>query len=553
MTPKTYLTRSLLTASMLAAPTLVAAQAASLSTNDIALINRVTWGVTSNTVRDAQAQGMEAWLQGQLHPASGDHLPPAVRAQIEAMPALKQSPMALARDLRDKFQDLKAQQPGDGRASKVLPSTQSVVMATTPVAKQLTRPVATAPQPIAAILPITPIVPTPQELRQAYQRDVMRQVAARRMFRDLYSSDQLREQMTWFWFNHFNVFLQKAEIRLFLADYEDRALRPNALGNFRTLLEATLRSPAMLQYLDNFQNASGKINENYAREIMELHTMGVGSGYTQKDVQELARILTGVSITRPAESNKEQGNLPAGAIRDGMFAFYPARHDFGDKLFLGHIIKGSGYHEVEQALDLLAENPATAQHISKQLAQFFVADDPPKSLVTKMAARFSESRGDIAAVLDLMFHSNEFRASLRKPLLKDPQHYVLSAVRMAYEDKPILNPNPALGWLIRLGEPLYGHLTPDGYALERTAWNGPGQIEQRFEVAQAIGNGAAGLFKGDAPDAKAQPAYPQLQNALYFNTLAPGLATETRNALAQATSPQEWNVLYLASPDFMRR
>src|SRR6202012_14307 len=164
----------------------------------------------------------------------------------------------------------------------------------------------------------------------------------------------LQEQLTWFWFNHFNVHQYKANLRAMVGDYEETAIRPHALGRFRDLLEATLRHPAMLRYLDNADNAAGHINENYAREIMELHTMGVGSGYTQKDVQELARILTGVGISTKPEPPRLKPEWRKLYIRDGLFEFNPARHDFGDKEFLGHKIKGSGFAEVEQALDLIA-------------------------------------------------------------------------------------------------------------------------------------------------------------------------------------------------------
>ena len=170
--------------------------------------------------------------------------------------------------------------------------------------------------------------------------DIAKQAATRSILRSLYAPDQLRERMTWFWFNHFNVHQYKANLRLLVGDYEDNAIRPHALGRFRDLLEATLRHPAMLRYLDNADNAAGHINENYAREIMELHTMGVGSGYSQKDVEELARILTGVGINLRAENPKLKPELQNQFFRDGLFEFNPARHDFGDKTFLGHAIKG---------------------------------------------------------------------------------------------------------------------------------------------------------------------------------------------------------------------
>ncbi|MBU6207098.1 MAG: DUF1800 family protein [Alphaproteobacteria bacterium] len=492
---------------------------------------------------DVEHQGLDAWLEAQLHPPADDGLPAAALAEINTLPALHKSGLALFVEEQARFEAAQTQQR-QMQAQKLaaaMPESMSMSAATMP------------PNAAPAKAMTDPLSLSPQQVRQAYFRDVQRQATTRTLLRALYSPWQLRETMSWFWFNHFNVFVDKGAIRLFLADYEDRAIRPNALGNFRKLLEATLRSPAMLQYLDNAQNAMGHINENYAREIMELHTMGVGSGYTQKDVQELARILTGVSIVPPRLAGANPARLAPGAIRDGAFAFYPARHDFGDKLFLGHVIKGSGYGEVQQALDILCAQPATAQHISKQIAQYFVSDAPPPALVYRMAQRWQETGGNIAAVLDIMFHSPEFRASLGQPLLKDPMHYVLSAVRMAYDDRVVVNTAPINNWLYGLSEPLYGHLTPDGYPLERSAWNGPGQIEARFEIARAIGSGAAGLFKADAPQAQAQPAFPLLQGALYYQGLANTLAPPTRTALAQATSPQEWNIFFLASPDFMRR
>jgi uncharacterized protein (DUF1800 family) len=482
---------------------------------DLALVNRLTWGANAAEMRRITAMGSENWLQAQLHPAAGDHLPATVQAAIDQLPALQRSPLDLAQDMADRIAAARAAQ--------------------------------SSPDPAA------PPMPTPQDVRNTALVDVSRQDQTRLILRDLYSTDQLREQMTAFWLNHFSVFGNKEDIRLFLPDYENHAIRPNALGHFRVLLEATLRSPAMLHYLDNAQNSAGHLNENYAREIMELHTLGVGAGYTQGDVQELARILTGVATVTPKAAAKDAQHLPPDSIRDGMFAFYPARHDRGDKLFLGHVIHGSGYDEVQQALDILCAQPATARHISRQLAQYFVADTPPPALVERMAERFLATHGDVAKVLDLLFHSPEFRASLAQPLLKDPQHYVLSALRMAYEDRVIVNTAPVSNWLSRLAQPPYGHLTPDGYPQERGAWNGPGQIEQRFEIAQAIGSFSAGLFKGEAPGATARPAFPVLQGALYYGTLANRLTAPTRAGLEQATSPQEWNIFFLASPDFMGR
>jgi uncharacterized protein (DUF1800 family) len=330
--------------------------------------------------------------------------------------------------------------------------------------------------------------------QQAYQQALTRlanEAACRSLLHDLYSPNQLQEQMTWFWFNHFNVFLYKSNLRAMVGDFEDRAIRPHALGRFRDLLAATMRHPAMLRYLDNEQNAAGHINENYARELMELHTLGVNGGYTQRDVQELARVLTGLGINATDKTPKVRGDLKAEYVRDGLFEFNPNRHDYGDKELLGHRIRGRGLLEIDEVADLLSRHPATAQFVSRKLAMYFVADDPQKSLVEHMAATFQGSDGDIAATLRTMFQSPEFTASLGEKF-KDPLHYVVSAVRFAYDGKPILNPLPMTNWLNRLGEPLYGRPTPDGYPLTQAAWASAGQMTARFEIARIIGNSSAG-------------------------------------------------------------
>ncbi len=492
-----------------AGPALAAPPA--LSSGDIALINRVTWGADPSAAAAFAAMGRERWLERQLHPSASDTLPPAVQAQIDAVP---QEPLI------KQLADLDAQNK---------------------TANAITDP----DQKKAA-----------QTAYQGAMTAIAKQAAARDILRDLYSPDQLQEQMTWFWFNHFNVHQYKANLRLMVGDYEDRAIRPHALGRFRDLLEATLRHPAMLRYLDNADNAAGHINENYAREIMELHTMGVGSGYTQKDVQELARILTGVGIDANPEGPKLKPDHAGDLVRDGLFEFNPNRHDYGDKVFLGHTIKGSGkgsgFGEVEQALDILSREPATATHICHQLAVYFVSDSPPPALVDRMAHTFQHTDGDIAAMLDTMFRSPEFKASLGTRF-KDPMHYAISAVRLAYDDKVILNTNPIQGWLGRMAEGLYNHETPDGYSMAEDAWNGPGQMALRFEIARQIGSGGDGLFKPDQPGATDQPGYPTLRNALYYNGLSDTLAKPTLTALGQAASPQEWNTLFLSSPEFMRR
>ena len=518
-----------------AAPPPALAQPAALTPAQLNAINRASWGVNSTSLS-----------QPNLFLTGNPPLPAAAQAQIDAM-RISREPMA----------QLAMEMQAENKAARAL---------TDPAQRQ------------AAV--------------QAWQRqmgEIGREAATRSLLRDLYSPAQLQEQMTWFWFNHFNVHMQKREIRAMIAGYED-AIRAHSLGRFRDLLEVTLRSPAMLQYLDNDQNAAGKINENYAREIMELHTLGVGSGYTQKDVQELARILTGVGVRVDPDDPPLPPRLRPLYGREGLFVFNPARHDFGDKQFLGHTIRGAGFGEVEQALDILAASPATAHHVSGQIAQYFMGNPPP-ALVNRMAAAWAKSGGDIPTVLKTMFAAPEYQASLAAGApgnFKDPMHFVISAVRLAYDGpnggQVVLNAEPMLNWLGRLGEGLYDHLTPDGYSMAAADWTGPGQMEARFEIAKTIGNGAAGLFRPHDPASDPpplspsgpmmtpgltggwstppapvkpppgdRPAFPQLQNALYYNAIEPTLSPQTRAALAQATSPQEWNMLFLSSPDFMRR
>ncbi len=478
------------------------------SANDLKLLNRLTWGASPSSAQRMAAIGSKQFLDEQLAPARAV-LPPEVAAQIAAL-TIVQKPLpelVLAMD----------QQRRDADAIK---DDEQKKAAQANYQKELTR--------------------------------LARESATRHLLRALYSPEQLREQMTWFWMNHFSIFQYKSNIRVTLGDFEENAVRVNALGKFRDLISATATHPAMLRYLDNDQNAVGRINENFARELMELHTLGVGGGYTQRDVQELARVLTGVGVNDTKATPKLKAEWVPKYVRRGTFEFNPARHDFGDKTLLNRTIKGEGLAELDQALDLLARHPATAKFISTKLAQYFVADEPSAALVGSMAARFLQSDGDIAATLKVMFQSSEFPVSLGSKF-KDPIHYVVSAVRLAYDDKVILNTAPMLNWINRMGQSMYGRQTPDGYPLVQAGWTSSGQMATRFEVARAVGTGNAGLFKSEGTPATERPAFPQLSNALYHGSLKDTLGTPTRHALEQAISPQEWNVFLLASPEFMHR
>jgi uncharacterized protein (DUF1800 family) len=484
--------------------------AVTLSPSDLAFMDRITWGANESAAAEFAALGRDRWLERQLHPGAKDRLPAAAQAIINGLPIA-------------------------------------------------TRPLTEIAWPLTAQQRNANQIPDPEQkktLQQAFQQslnELGRQAATRSLLRDLYSPDQLREKMTWFWFNHFNVHLYKSDIRETIGDYEEH-LRHTALGHFRDLLRATATHPAMLRYLDNAENAKGHINENYAREIMELHTMGVGSGYSQEDVQELARILTGVGVNfQPPAPDAAKPPPQGDHIHSGLFEFNPARHDYGVKHFLGHAIEGRGFAEVEQALDILARHPATATFVSRKIATYFLSDTPPDALVQRMAQSFRTTDGDVVSVLLTMFKSPEFTASLAaKAKYKDPVQFVLSAIRLAYDNKVILNAQPIMGWLNRLAEGLYNHPTPDGYPMVAAAWNSPGQMATRFEIARAIGSNAAGLFKAPPPDTAERPAFPQIASAFYFNVVQPTLSQASRSALDQAGSPQEWNMLFLSSPEFMR-
>lgn len=488
---------------MLAASPLSAAPSAR---EDAAFLDTLTWGVSPSSFAELRARGREDWLKDQLHPSSASRLPAEVQAFLN-----------------------------EGRKDSLYEHTLYL--------EALKRAADFEPDPEAR--------KNAQQYFQALLNADARQATSAAILRALYAPDQLRERLTWFWFNRFNVHQAKGQVRIWVGDYVDTAIRPHALGRFRDLLEATLRHPAMLRYLDNTDNAAGRINENYAREIMELHTMGVGSGYTQADVEALARILTGVGIAPNRDEIKLRPERRADLLREGLFVFNPNRHDYGDKLFLGHTIKGRGFGEVEEALDLIARSPATARNVTRALATYYLSRPPDDALANRLAEVFTRTDGDIAAVMDALVHSPTF-ANAGDSQFKDPMRYVLSAVRMAYDGRVILNTGPVIGWLNRLGQGLFGRTTPDGYPIEAAAWTGPGQLSARFEVARQIGSGPAGLFKpasGDEPD---RPAFPLLANGLYFTTLEPGLSKATRAALAQAISPQDWNTLYLASPEFAR-
>jgi uncharacterized protein (DUF1800 family) len=306
-----------------------------------------------------------------------------------------------------------------------------------------------------------------------------------KLIRDIYSERQLLEVMTDFWFNHFNIFQYKNQCVYYTPAYERDAIRPHALGKFYDLLVATAQSPAMLMYLDNWlsmgphSQAAGKngqsgLNENYGREVMELHTLGVNGGYTQSDVTELARVLTGWTIAQPDDG--------------GQFQFDPKRHEPGTKTVLGEKFYEAGVEEGHQALNMLAHHPATAHFISLSLATKFVSDDPPKALVDRMAAKFLSSDGDIREVLRTMLHSPEFwSSSVYRAKMKTPLELVVSTMRASGTN--VTSPEALLQNLTAMGMPPYGMAVPTGYSMKSDAWDNEGALLARINFSTALTQG----------------------------------------------------------------
>ena len=435
---------------------------------------------------------------------------------------------------------------------------------------------------------------------------IVAELSMAKMTRAVYSERQLNEMMVDFWYNHFNVFAAKGADRWLITDFEENAIRPNAMGKFRDLLEATAKSPAMLFYLDNwlsadpvawqnlqqqmqnrramrggpFAGGQGRpgangipndpnnppakkpqergLNENYGRELMELHTLGVDGGYTQDDVVNVAKAFTGWSIRQPR--------------RDPEFFFEERLHDTSVKTVLGHQIRGGGMKDGEEVLDILARDPHTAHHISFELAQRFVSDNPPPALVDRMAQTFLKSDGDIREVLRTMIYSPDFWSKdAYRAKIKTPFELVASATRAVGAEVAV--PLVLVQWTSRIGEPLYQCEPPTGYSDKADAWVNTGALLNRLNFSLALTSGRLlgaqvdvnSLFSGDASaDPKAA-----LESAIHL-LLGGEVSQQTRDTLAQQMEdPQILQAtlddkvkqvntamiagLVLGSPEFQRR
>jgi uncharacterized protein (DUF1800 family) len=412
--------------------------------------------------------------------------------------------------------------------------------------------------------------PRQKEVLQAMNNPpavVVEELSQAKLLRAIYSERQLEEVMTDFWFNHFNVFVGKGPERLLLTNYERDVIRPHALGRFEDLLVATARSPAMLFYLDNWlsvgpnslqaagvpakrmmrrgpyghprvyrgpnSNAKRKknsgLNENYGRELLELHTLSVNGGYFQRDVTEVAKVFTGWTIDKPFE---------------GMsFRYDPRMHEPGPKFVLGHHIKPKGEDEGREVLHMLATSPQTAHFISLKLAQRFVSDDPPPALVDRMAKAFEKKMGDLREVLSTLFHSPEFwYDNTYRAKVKTPLEFVASAVRATGAN--VDDALPLVRQLNNMGMPLYGAQPPTGYSMKADTWVSSAALLNRMNFALALTSGKVRGVKVDAVQLAGGPSLPPdataTLSAIEAKLLASDVSKQTHDSIvAQMETPAQ--------------
>ena len=520
-------------------------------------LNRLAYGPRPGDVERVRQMGLAKWIDQQLNPNSIDDK--ALEARLEDYPTLK---MSSAKLIEEYPQPKQAEKEAAKRAQAQLEQQQqsrsdaaaaivSKDMAPAPAAKDASVTEAssasetapTAGGDVPSSMKQDPAMENPgakgggkrdvlggdpNNVPRAIAEDskkpqrVVAELAMAKVTRAIYSERQLQQVMDDFWFNHFNVFAGKGEDRYYLTSYERDVIQPHTLGKFKDLLTASAKSPAMLFYLDNFLSADPRaaqreaqeryarqmaryrgwgpppvppnaqkkkndrgLNENYGRELMELHTLGVDGGYTQKDVTEVARCFTGWSIEKPRQNPE--------------FKFDERLHDPDPKIVLGKKIHAGGMKDGEEVIDLLVHDASTARFISTKLARRFVSDNPPKALVDRMAQTFSETDGDIKAVMHSMIYSPEFwsREAYRAKI-KTPFELVVSAARALGTDVDM--PQPLVGWVGRIGEPIYQCQPPTGYADKADAWVNTGALLNRLNFSLAL---AGNKMRGSRTDVAA--------------------------------------------------
>ncbi|NQW03104.1 MAG: DUF1800 domain-containing protein [Acidobacteria bacterium] len=536
------------------------------------VLNRLGYGARPGDIARVKQMTVAAYIEQQLHP---EHISDAtLESRLAAFPTLNLSTTELARDYFGPADALRRQQQqAAGRGQATPPPTASAGQT------MVGDPTMAAPPTMAGAPGQRPGQPGQSpEMRAARQKEqqVLQELMQARVLRAATSERQLEEVLVDFWFNHFNVFSGKGQVRSYLTEYEREAIRPHVLGNFRDMLGAVAESPAMLFYLDNFQSVDPKaaqrqadaqearqqqqaargrgrgglvqadrlqqqrnrgLNENYGRELMELHTLGVDAGYTQDDVIAVARAFTGWTIDR--------------ARGAGKFKFDAAMHDRDPKVVMGQTIKAGGKGDGEAVLDLLASHPSTARFIATKLVRRLVADEPPTSLVDRVAKVFLETKGDLREVTRAIITSQEFFSTeARHAKVKTPLEFVVSAIRATGAD--LNNPQPLVAALRTLGMPLYGAQPPTGWGDTAVEWVNTGALLNRLNFAVQL---SSGQMRGVRVDVRRlAPNTSESSREGLINTLLMGDASSaTRDTLAVADSPQQLIALTLGSPEFQKK
>ena len=562
---KTALAPAVMVAALLGAEHQRPARAAAAIPNDdktiVHVLNRITFGPRQDDVAKVRAIGLQAYIEQQLDP---ERIPDeAMTARLVGFATLEMSSRQIAE-------------------TYALPALAARRARQQAAARSSDAPRMDAPLP-------------PMPVQQEANR-VMAELASQKLLRAVYSDRQLEEVLVDFWFNHFNVDARKGQTRFMLTEYERDVIRPHVFGKFRDLLGATAKSPAMLFYLDNWMSASATagqdqfgrrgqqrsgqrrvqrggapfpampapqvnaqrmprgLNENYGRELMELHTLGVDGGYTQTDVTEVARAFTGWTIQNPRLG--------------GGYLFNPRLHDRGRKMVLGHEIKaGGGEEDGEQVLDVLATHPSTARFISTKLARRFISDTPPAAVVDRMAATFRRTDGNLREVMRTLLTSPEFLSpDAYRAKVKTPLEFVVSAVRASGTEVP--EAMPLVRAMQQLGMPLYMCQPPTGYKDTADAWVNTGALVNRMNFALQLAgnrlrggagrrilpdsgsNGSAG--NGASPDSVGA-ALQGVPDRIIRTVLNNDISATTRDTIAKATTPEQMLALTLGSPEFQRR
>jgi len=505
-------------------------------------LSRLAYGPRPGDVGRIKQMGLSKWIDQQLNPNTIDDK--AVEARLENYPTLRMSTTKLLAEYpqpkqaakkeglsKEEFKQQQMQQRrADIAAEKGAQQASAETASDGESMKDIPPPIkqesgnATTPGAGGNRLSVDPNA-VPRAIADDSKRPqrVVEELAMTKVTRAIYSERQLQQVMDDFWFNHFNVYAAKGEVKWYLTSYERDVIQPHTLGKFKDLVEATAKSPAMLFYLDNFLSADPRaaqriameramrqsrrggfggrqrfpmpqqqgqkkkqergLNENYGRELMELHTLGVDGGYSQKDVTEVARCFTGWTIEKPRENPE--------------FKFDERLHDPDTKIVLGKKIHNGGMGDGKEVIDLLVKHPSTAKFISTKMARRFVSDTPPQSLIAKMAQTFQSSDGDIRAVMRTMIYSPEFwsREAFRAKI-KTPYELVISAARALGTD--VDTPMPLVAWTGRIGEPLYQCQPPTGYSDKADAWVNTGALLNRLNYSLAL---AGNKVRGSRSDA----------------------------------------------------